>query len=529
MTWGYSPAFRPSAKAVTPPSVCDCCEPDAQLDLPEVGDDCTLARFAVPLNCKEGFGMTRMDFERPLGPVRLIGILAILSALVVFAFQAVPALEVDPAIAAPLTAYVAATLAMVAFVVVRIGASGASLAPSGLPFLYVALALLLSTLAGAAGGFGETFLPPTLITPRLILIELVFVFGLWVSLVTLAPERRIDSRVRNRPRAAVGPSPSARHLAVLLLAVWAAFRIYTLMSRGAWSWNQVRGADQGLDNTIEILATLTPAVALMLLLTDHTPRRFIIGPLAATLFVLASVAGLLLGSRDDVIAPVIILLWAYHYRIQPIRPSVMIGVMVAGFLVMALIGTARSSGTATPDGARLLRSIASPTNTTALVAREVPGRSPYLEGDTYSDSLLNATGLRTEVAYSDLSAALRFPRLIGYSGRSGLGFSAPAEAYWNFGLLGALGMPAIFGAIVAVAYRHSRAWPTSPIHLIYPLLLSRIPVGFRSDFLQQSKAVGLIVLAVGVTWAVSRLMQQERGRRVRTGGDERTPAGHSPW
>ncbi|MFV0462757.1 MAG: O-antigen polysaccharide polymerase Wzy [Nostocoides sp.] len=113
-----------------------------------------------------------------------------------------------------------------------------------------------------------------------------------------------------------------------------------------------------------------------------------------------------------------------------------------------------------------------------------------------------------ELVGAEETAAVRFPSVIGYSARSGLGFSPSAEAYWNFGLVGAFLVPALCGLVLVYAYRRSSPWPRSPLELFYPILLARIPLTVRADSLQQVKALAAILLTVTIVWALDRSIRR---------------------
>ncbi|UUZ46268.1 O-antigen polysaccharide polymerase Wzy family protein [Janibacter limosus] len=172
-----------------------------------------------------------------------------------------------------------------------------------------------------------------------------------------------------------------------------------------------------------------------------------------------------------------------------------------------------SIGTTGAPLAELVRPISSGTNTTALTVHQVPASSPYLYGETYFSSLKYAlpSGTLSGAETENLPAALRFPSLINYTANSGLGFSPIAEAYWNFGLVGAFLVPVFIGSVMRWCYARSRAFAMTPLHLLYAITLARVPIALRSDFLQQYKGVLIALTLITIVWYVDRIIA---GRHV---------------
>ncbi|WP_376714845.1 O-antigen polysaccharide polymerase Wzy [Janibacter limosus] len=144
---------------------------------------------------------------------------------------------------------------------------------------------------------------------------------------------------------------------------------------------------------------------------------------------------------------------------------------------------------------------------------QVPASSPYLYGETYFSSLKYAlpSGTLSGAETENLPAALRFPSLINYTANSGLGFSPIAEAYWNFGLVGAFLVPVFIGSVMRWCYARSRAFAMTPLHLLYAITLARVPIALRSDFLQQYKGVLIALTLITIVWYVDRIIA---GRHV---------------
>lgn len=355
-------------------------------------------------------------------------------------------------------------------------------------------------------GFPGTFLSQDLLTPRLYLVLVLFFLGLLIG--CLAPVRRRvgpDVAVWTKPR----PITLLAGYAALLLV--AGMRVAQLVVNGAGSWNLSRGTDFSLASQFEIVASVLPLVGVaLLLLGDHRDRCVVLAPGALIILAVWASAALAIGTRDDVIGPLVMLTWAYHCRVRRLRMRVIACLAVAGLLLFALAGVWRVGGSLATTGeplAELVRPISSGTNTTALTVHRVPASSPYLYGETYFSSLkyaLPAGSLRGQT--EDLPAALRFPSLINYTANSGLGFSPIAEAYWNFGLVGAFLVPVLIGSVMRWCYARSRAFAITPIHLLYAVALARVPIALRSDFLQQYKGVLIALALISIVWFFDRIV-----------------------
>lgn len=459
---------------------------------------------AKPL-ARHGFQMAR---ERPLVPVA-----GLLAAWLLAHIFWVPA-QVVPAMLATL----GVASAVIWIAARRAYRTNSPLGPAGLPVIYTTFVLVAPALVGAAGGFGRVFLPRGLVTPRLLGVLILFIVGLSLPLLLtpLGPENRVSVRTE-RPRR----SPFLRAVGVVILAVAVLLRLAFVVRHGVGSFGVVAGSLSPFESQLNVLASLTPLAAVFVLLgADDRPRFIEVGRPAAVLLGTWAVLSLLVGSRDELIAPALTLIWAWNYRRRPV-PLVKLAVIgLSGFATLVAVGVARVGGNilVALQGfwATLLRPVGSATSTTALAVSVIPDPSPYVYGSTYWAALQGLVPgvARSAVEAQQQTATLRFPAVIGYEGTSGLGFSPVAEAYWNFGLPGTLGIALLFGAFLVVAHHRARAFPDSWIHVLYPLALTRIPLGLRTDFLQQVKGV-LVVLLIFVTarWVDARIQQLAlRGR-----------------
>jgi hypothetical protein len=297
-----------------------------------------------------------------------------------------------------------------------------------------------------------------------------------------------------------------------LLAVATALRVQRLLTEGAGSY--VMTADGG-GSTVSIISGILPLIGVaMLVLANRSNETLQIGGVAVGLLALWSGASLLIGTRDEILGPLILVAWAHHARGARMgwtKLSIFGGV---AFVILALVGVWRNEAAdrSASIGQILLRPVASATNTTALTVEAVPQWSDYLNGMSYWTSLRSlplTAGWRERLGIPE-TAALAFPDMIGYSARSGLGYSPSAEAYWNFGLWGTFLIPGAFGLFLVWAYRRAVPWPHSPLSLLYPLVLARIPLTARADSFQQLKGLAYVLVLLGTVWAVDKTIHQAR-------------------
>ena len=392
----------------------------------------------------------------------------------------------------------------------RVVRSGNPFAPYGLPFAYTALSITVSTIVGLHVSLGDAFLSPDLITNRVVGVETLFILGLFAG-VALTKDMHGSTADENERQ------PRRLSLAIGLACIVAAalYRLGILATRGTRSWNVNHGSSLSLASQFEVLASLLPLIGVCLLLVGENRRlstvisRPSLGWLAAW-----AAASLLIGTRDEIIAPAIVLAWAYHERVKRLSLMRLTAAGVLGFMALASIGVWRRGDGADLGATSIVRPIASGVNTTAHVVSQVPGFADYAHGETYVAALHYILPFST-VSLGDpssLTATLRLPSLIGYSGASGLGLSPVAEAYWNFGVWGAFLVPLLVGGAFAWSFRHASPWPRSALGLVYPVMVARTPIAVRSDFLQQYKGVLVVIVAVALVTVVERALTKDRER-----------------
>jgi hypothetical protein len=115
-----------------------------------------------------------------------------------------------------------------------------------------------------------------------------------------------------------------------------------------------------------------------------------------------------------------------------------------------------------------------------------------------------------------------YRELVGFTDPTqGWGFSEPTEAYLNFGFIGVL----ILAAAIGWLFGRSFLWASASDRrgrfatYVYPLLISYLPFGLRSDALGQLKSIIYPLVIVGISvWlgrAMSKRSRDDPRRRIR--------------
>lgn len=305
--------------------------------------------------------------------------------------------------------------------------------------------------------------------------------------------------------------------AVTFMAVLALKAVQVLLGRGR-SYGEGQLQVDAFSTLTTIVEGLFTAAILLLALTARPLGHKI---LPAWLLVgVAAYAGaslLFLGSRGELIAPAILLLW-FASREKKIRISTLAALIAGAMLLFNWTGDRRLSGSSTigtQDTSFIERSLidtSSPFIVTNLLAEAVPNSAPFLGGDTYLESLkyiLPGIVSRAIFGAPDATASLIFRDIIGFSNQNtGFGFSLPSEAYLNFGRLGALAIPLLLGHIFSRMYVHTAGVSRRLMSVVYPVALAALPYGVRSDSLGQLKMI-LYPLAI---IAIAALLAKRRAR-----------------
>jgi oligosaccharide repeat unit polymerase len=227
----------------------------------------------------------------------------------------------------------------------------------------------------------------------------------------------------------------------------------------------------------------------------------------------------LLGSRGEAIAPIVLFLW---FRLQfgkPVRVFALVLVGALTAVLFAAVSSLRASNTVRyPVFEEFLWQTSSPQLLTSVVTARVPSAWPFFEGDTYLKALQNfLPGPISRALFGDVqgTGALVYRDIAGItSANQGYGFALPTEAYLNFGNWGVLIIAALLGAIIGFAYK----WANDPNRsfklssFVYPLVISYLPYGLRSDFLGQFKSIVYPLIILGVLVFVSNAMSRTFGK-----------------
>lgn len=253
---------------------------------------------------------------------------------------------------------------------------------------------------------------------------------------------------------------------------------------------------------------------------EHLPLRIVDGVLLGAVL---AVSVVFLGSRADAIAPAILFAWFWVRSGRTIgwkAGLAAIGIAGVAFLAIWRLRNNSTGGNIYPLWEQLLWQSSSPQLVTGRVTELVPASADFYFGSTYLHALINILpGPISRAILGDVSGtgALVYRQLIDFQDpNQGFGFAFPAEAYLNFGYVGVGLISAFTGALFYVAYRWAYSNRTAVAPIVYPLLLSYLPYGLRSDFLSQLKNLLYPVLFVAIVFLVLRHWPGVRRRASRT-------------
>lgn len=306
--------------------------------------------------------------------------------------------------------------------------------------------------------------------------------------------------------------------AVLLALTMVLKAIQVLIGRGR-AYGEGQATLDTFNTITPVIEGLAVAAVLMLTLTAMPLGKKILPPwLLAVLLIYAAASLLFLGSRGELIAPALLVIW-YATRSRRVHIVKLLPLAIICVLVFNWVGDRRVSGESVAgmeDASAWERSLvdtSSPFLVTYLLAEEVPDNAPHTHGSTYLESgkyLLPGYLSRSLFGVPQETASLKFRDLLGTDGNSGLGFSLPSEAYLNFGMLGALTVPLILATLFSMAYRLSPTYPRRLRAVIYPIAFAILPYGLRADSLAQAKMLLYPLIFVGL----STIFATRRARRA---------------
>jgi hypothetical protein len=302
--------------------------------------------------------------------------------------------------------------------------------------------------------------------------------------------------------------------AVLLVALGA--RLFTVVTTYGLPYG-TGSVTFGFSSALEAVANvvLFAGTVVVVLANVRLRRRTLAFPDLALLAGFAF-ATLLAGSRGELLAPVLFVLFAHHTYIRKVGLAPLATAAIAILIIFQGVEGARQGKPflANPQLGieRTLGSIATPIQVQTLVMQRVPSRQGYLGGSTYvASAVRQVPGPIANAALGppDDTASFQLRRILEQTNPNfGYGFSLPSEGYLNFGLLGVPVVMLLFGGILGWAYRQQAPLPSRPIHLLYPILVATVPIAYRSDALEQLKLVLYPMLLLTVVLYLSSWRRQ---------------------
>lgn len=241
-------------------------------------------------------------------------------------------------------------------------------------------------------------------------------------------------------------------------------------------------------------------------------RRFDVSCLIAFM-----VFSLLSGSRGDLLAPLLFILWSHHTYIKRVPLWRLVALTAVILAVFAFVGTERNGPTAAGKSlvTSTVTSLSGPSFITANVLQVVPSEHGFYHGSTYISAVeRQVPGFIVNRILGSPQAAHQtgtyvYRDLIDFNSPNlGFGFSFPTESYLNFGMPGAFIIAAFVGLLIGWSYRRFESDASRALHLLYPILIVILPLEIRDDALGQIKIV-LYPMIAG--WLVLRAARR-RGR-----------------
>jgi hypothetical protein len=396
--------------------------------------------------------------------------------------------------------------------------------PLVLPTAYVLLTLtvpfiFVSWTGRWLGDFG-----PAAISGSLVSICAIAFLSLWAGIV-LGSRHGTSNRIQGTTEGEFTPYfARVRAFGLVLLAVLTPVAVW-LVVVSTWAPYGYEQLTYGLSSSLKaVLGVIAlPAVALVGVggvgLSGKVPRRDWVAIVGLLALLFAA------GNRSVPLSILLFLAFLRHEAVRRIRlTSVVAGAVGIVLLMIAVVLWRGASPLADSPIALVepaVESVASPVGITARLLEIVPGEVDYFMGSTYGAAvkyLLPGPIARGLLGGPSATGSFAYRDLIGFTDTSqGLGFSMMAEAYLNFGPVGVAAAFAMFGVLLAWAWKRSRPWARRARDLLYPILLAQVPYILRSDALSQIKMVLyaqlVLYLALRASWV---------GRRAGSRGDAQT-------
>jgi hypothetical protein len=406
----------------------------------------------------------------------------------------------------------------------------ALLHPMIAPVAYMAYSLLVPLAYMAVTGRGIQVMPASIFTSAAsaVMCLTVLSYCLGVFVASAMNEYRRDERATS-PGTLVDPDRDrrgvfTRDIGRVVLGVALAAKLQQLVANGP-VFTRVYGADQleyDLGTTIAVAGATLTTVGCLLVMYGNVLRhgRPLLWPDWALLGVIGFIGLFLLGTRSEIIAPVVLYLWFRLRTGRRFSVWIPVAAVAAAGGIFALVAQLRVKSPSAPDYPAiesLLVDTSSPILLTANVASLVPGSSDFYLGSTYLEALkfmLPGPVARSLFGEPTGTGAFAYRDLIDFTfSGQGWGFSLPTEAYLNFGFVGVV----LIAAAVGVLFSRAYAWADEPRRrnrlssYVYPLLISYLPFGLRSDALGQMKSIIYPLLIILAVLLVERWLLTRRG------------------
>lgn len=397
------------------------------------------------------------------------------------------------------------------------------------PLAYIVYALLVPPIYMTVTGNGIGSISSESLTPITTVImcttTLSYIFGatVFARFSSRGSREQAWARTAGEPRVQSLMSSNARTVlqlgrALLILAFLA--KVYEVRSNGT-VFSGTYGANQldfGANSSIAVLGESMVGVGALLVMFGNTrtglsPLRKIDFALLASVLLVSVV---LLGSRGEALAPIILYVWFRARMGRRVRRVALVTGVALMSVALLVVWQTRSASAA--GGYSLIQQLlwqtSSPQLLTWNVTNLVPETNDFYFGSTYLNALkFFAPGPITRAIFGqpEGTGALAYRELIGFTDpNQGFGFALPTEAYLNFGLFGVAVAGFGLGALLQVTFN----WAIDPERaegvssFVYPLLVSYLPYGLRTDALGQLKSIIYPLLLIALALLVIRSLRR---------------------
>ncbi|MEO8261272.1 MAG: O-antigen polymerase [Pseudolysinimonas sp.] len=471
-------------------------------------------------------------WERSSLPKRVLLTVAAMLMVAASVASTILALRQDDEVLRTVVVLLTGSGAVAVIVVKLIGARAPArvLDPLAGPLLYLGYCLLVPLGYMTVTGSGIQTMPSSMLNGATVAVLCLSICGfvvgaaifqLFTNPSTVDGERSADSDRRG---------PITRDIGRLILLVALAAKLYQLIVEGP-VFLRIYGEgqlDYDLNAFVGVLGgSLVPVGSLLIM---HGNMKIRDRPLARPdWIILGSIAVLslvFLGNRSELIAPVVLFLWFQLRSAKKFPLAAVVGVVAvvgALFAIVAQVRVRNSGADGYPLIENVLVDTSSPILLTSDVTRLVPSEFGFYWGSTYIEALkFSLPGPLSRLLFGDPTGtgAFVYRDLIDFRETGqGYGFAMPTEAYLNFGFAGVAIIAVAVGVLFAWAYWSAQRTSYGMRALVYPLLVSYLAFGVRSDALGQFKSVVYPLVIMALALAIERVLLR------RTGG----PSGSHEW